>query len=194
VPSAWDSRRYKLRTQLAAEQLRTQLAAENVFLRKQLALYLERQVKPRRATETTRLTLVALSRFVNWRPLVVIVAPETLIRWHRKAFRLLWRWKSQRPGRPPIPAHLRQLIAQMATANRTWGEERIAHELLLKLGIRVSRWTVRRYMRNHARPVLASHFFVVVTATFRAILCVGRAGSRHPSNPALERDRAGQPQ
>ena len=166
---------------------RTQLAAENVFLRKQLALYLERQVKPRRADDATRITLVALSRFVDWRQLLVIVKPDTLIRWHRRAFRLFWRWKSQRPGRPPIPANLRHLIAQMATANRTWGEDRIADELLLKLGIRVSPRTVRRYMplrpprrrrgtqawsafvRNHARSVLASDFFVVVTATFRVI-------------------------
>jgi len=75
----------------------------------------------------------------------------------------------------------------MAAANRTWGEERIAHELMLKLGIRVSPRTVRRYMpsrprrpkpgtqpwstfvRNHARSVLASDFFVVVTATFRIL-------------------------
>ena len=113
--------------------------------------------------------------------------PETLIRWHRKGFRLFWRWKSRAPGRPPIPADVQQLIATMAAANRTWGEERIAAELLVKLGIRVSPRTVRRYMpsrpprprpgtqawstfvRNHARSVLASDFFVVVTATFRVL-------------------------
>jgi transposase InsO family protein len=115
------------------------------------------------------------------------VKPETLIRWHRKGFRLFWRWKSRAPGRPPIPADLQQLIATMAAANRTWGEERIAAGLLVKLGIRVSPRTVRRYMpprpprarqgtqawstfvRNHARSLLASDFFVVVTATFRVI-------------------------
>src|SRR5262245_2106394 len=69
-------------------QSRAQLAAENLFLRKQLALYLERQVKPRRATDATRITLVAL---VDWRQLLVIVKPDTLIRWHRRAFRLFWR-------------------------------------------------------------------------------------------------------
>ena len=166
---------------------RAQLAAENLLLRKQLALYLERQVKPGRADDATRITLVALSRFVDWRQLLVIVKPDTLIRWHRRAFRLFWRWKPRRPGRPLIPVNLRQLIAQMATANRTWGEERIADELLLKLGIRVSPRTVRRYMplrpprgrrgtqawsafvQNHARSVLSSDFFVVVTATFRVI-------------------------
>jgi hypothetical protein len=46
-------------------------------------------------------------------------------RWHRKGSRLFWRWKSRPQGRPPIPADLQQLIAMMAAANRTWGEERI---------------------------------------------------------------------
>jgi hypothetical protein len=80
--------------------------------------------------------------------------PDTLIRWHRQGFRLFRKWKSKRPGRRPIPADLRQFIAEMATANRTWG--RIAAELLVKLGIRVSR-TVTRYLRGrrHARERLA---------------------------------------
>jgi len=167
---------------------RASLAAENLFLRKQLALYLERQVKPRRADDATRITLVALARLVQWRDLLTIVKPDTLIRWHRKGFRLFWRWKSNTPGRPRIPVDLRQLIAEMATANQTWGEERIAAELLVKLGIRVSPRTVRRYMpprttpwarigsqawstfvRNHAASVLGCDFFVAVSATFRVI-------------------------
>jgi putative transposase len=99
---------------------RAQLAAENLFLRKQLALYQERRVKPRRADDATRLILAGVSRFVEWRRLLVIVKPETLIRWHRKGFRLFWHWKSGAPGRPPIPAVVQRLIATMATANRTW--------------------------------------------------------------------------
>src|SRR5262245_38821007 len=117
-----------------ALQSRVDLAAENLFLRKQLALYLERQVKPRRADDATRITLVALSRLLDWRQLLVVVKPTTLIRWHRKGLRLFWRWKST-PGRPRLPADLRQLIAQMAAANLTWGEERIAAELLVELGM-----------------------------------------------------------
>ncbi len=66
-------------------QSRTKLAAENLFLRKQLALYLEREVKPRRADDATRVALVALSRLVEWRRLLVIVKPDTLIGWHRQA-------------------------------------------------------------------------------------------------------------
>ena len=171
----------------SARRSRAHLAAENLFLKKQLALYLERQVQPRRADDATRITLVTLSRMVEWRRLLTVVKPETLMRWHRKGFRLFWRWKSRGPGRPPIPVDLQQLIASMAAANRTWGEERIAAELLVKLGVRVSPRTVRRYMpsrpprasrgtqtwctfvRNHAHVVLASDFFVVVSATFRML-------------------------
>src|SRR5215468_3180041 len=73
--------------------------------------------------------------------------PKTLIRWHRAGFRLLWHWKAK-PGRPPIPAELRRLIREMSRDNLLWGEERIANELLVKLGIRVSPRTVRKYMRR----------------------------------------------
>jgi putative transposase len=175
-----------------------QLAAENLFLRKQLALYLERQVKPRRADDATRIGLVALSWRIDRRRVLTVVKPDTFIRWHRKGFRLFWRWKSS-GGRPRLPAELRELIAEMAAANRTWGEERIASELLVKLGIRVSPRAVRRYMpagngskrgpgsqawssfvRNHARAVLACDFFVTVTATFRVlyIFVVVEVGTR----------------
>jgi putative transposase len=165
----------------------TCLAAENLFLRKQLAFYVERRIKPRRLDDATRLTLGVLARFIEWRCLLTVVQPDTLVRWHRQGFRLFWRWKSRRRGRPPIPEHLQALIQKMACANRTWGEERIAAELLLKLGIAVSPRTVRRYMkrrgrpaaaqtqmwstflRNHAREVLACDFFVTVTAGFRLV-------------------------
>jgi hypothetical protein len=101
---------------------RAQLSAENLFLRKQLALYLRTAGQ---ADDATRITFVALARFVAWRRLLTIVTPDTLIRWHREGFRLFWRWKSRAPGRPPIPADLQPLIATMALANRTWGEERL---------------------------------------------------------------------
>ena len=78
---------------------RSILAAENLFLRKQLALYLERHVEPRRPKTAAKLTLVLLSRVFPWRQALTIVTPETFIRWHRQGFRLFWKWKSQ-PGRP----------------------------------------------------------------------------------------------
>jgi putative transposase len=66
------------------------------------------------------------------------VKPETLVRWHRKGFRLFWRWKSQPVGRPQLPKDIQALIRQMDTENPTWGQEHISNELKLKLGIRVS--------------------------------------------------------
>jgi putative transposase len=168
---------------LALRRRRT-VEAENRFLRRQLALYQERGVKPRRVDAAARVSLALLSRLFDWRDALVVARPETLIRWHRAGWRLFWRVKS-RPGRPPIPLELRQLIRRMATENPIWGEERIANELLLKPGLRVSPRAVRKYMpkrppgrprgdqrwstflRNHAATIVACDFFVAVTATFR---------------------------
>jgi putative transposase len=165
------------------------LAAENLFLRKQLALYQERGVNPRRATHATRLALVWLGRWFDWRQALAVVQPATFTRWHRQGFQLFWRWQST-PGRPPIPPDLQALIRRMACEDPTWGEERIANELLLKLGLRVSPRTVRKYLpkhldhdrgkrvssqhwrtfvRNHAQAIVACDFCVVVTATFRLL-------------------------
>ena len=124
-----------------------------------------------------------LAKLFDWRNALVVVQPATMIRWHRAGWRLLWRIKSRR-GRPPIPAELRALICRMAHENHLWGEERIANELLLKLGIRISQRTVHKYMpkrargqprgdqrwstflKNHAAAILACDFFVAVMATF----------------------------
>ena len=108
---------------------RTALAAENLFLRKQLALFEERKAHPQRATDAVRFVMAALARLFEWRTALRVVKPETLIRWHRKGFRLFWRWKSRPRGRPRLPSNLRQLIRSMAAANPIWGEARIADEL-----------------------------------------------------------------
>jgi putative transposase len=71
------------------------LAAENLFLRKQLALYQERHITPRRTTDATRLTLGWLGRWFDWRQALAIMQPATFLRWYRQGFRLLWRWKSR---------------------------------------------------------------------------------------------------
>jgi putative transposase len=165
------------------------LAAENIFLRKQLAVYQERHVKPTRVTNADRSVLVWIGRWFDWRHALIVVQPDTFIRWHRQGFRLFWRWKSQ-PGRPPIPLELQGLIRQMTRENPTWGQERIANELLLKLGLRVSPRTVRKYMpkrltpgpgtrvssqrwsafvRNHAQAIAACDFCVAMTVTFRML-------------------------
>ena len=97
--------------QLAGEMLRwwalafrssQSIKAENLFLRRQLALYIERGVKPRRIDPVTRIGLTLLSRLFDWRDALVVVRPETMIRWHRAGWKLFWRLKS-RPGRPRIP-------------------------------------------------------------------------------------------
>jgi len=123
----------------------TALAAEHLFLRKQLALYQKRHVKPRRATAAARLALVWLGRWFDWRCALAMGQPATLLHWHRQGFRLFWRWTS-RPGPPPIPADLQALIRRRARENPLWGEERIANDLLLKLGLRVSPRTSRKYL------------------------------------------------
>src|SRR5262249_31801258 len=106
---------------------------------------------------------------------------------HRQAFRLFWHWKS-RGGRPPLPKDIRRLIVEMASNNPTWGQERVADELSLKLGILVSPRTVKKYwpsldsgpryvsgqrwttfVRNHANAIIACDFATVVTARFRIL-------------------------
>jgi len=80
-----------------------------MILRKHLAFYQERQTHPRRLTDVARFSLLLWSRLFNWKDALVIVQPETLIGWHRKGFKLLWKWKS-RVGRPRLPQNIRQLI------------------------------------------------------------------------------------
>jgi putative transposase len=168
---------------------RSSLIAENLFLRKQLAFYKEHQVRPRRLTDSARISLVLWSKLCDWRSALVIVKPETLISWHRRGFKLFWQLKS-RVGRPRLPSDIRQLIARMVEENPTWGQARVADELALKLGILVSPRTVRAYwpkqpdrrgprptcsqpwqtfVRNHAQSLLACDFLVVVTARFRLL-------------------------
>jgi len=131
--------------------------------------------------------MVALVQFFDWRDALVIVKPETFVKWHRSAFRMFWRWKSRKRGRPALPKNLKELVRDMARDNPTWGEERIADELSVKLGLQVSPRTVRKYLevtppsrgardqrwatfvRNHAKAIVACDFFVSITATFQII-------------------------
>jgi transposase InsO family protein len=131
--------------------------------------------------------MATLARFFDWRDALVIVKPETFIKWHWFGFRMFWSWKSRRLGRPPLPKNLRELIRKMDRENPTWGEERIADELSLKLSIRVSPRTVGKHLdrdrprgttssqrwstfvRNHAKAIVACDFFASVTASFRVL-------------------------
>ncbi len=129
------------------------LIAENALLRQQLVV-LQRSVKRVHCTPADRVLLVVLaSRVRAWRQALLIVQPETLLRWHRQGFRLFWRRTSRAAAAtatPKVAGETIALIKEMAAANRLWGAERIRGELL-KLGIRVAKTTVQRYMRQ-ARP------------------------------------------
>jgi putative transposase len=138
---------------------RRSLAAESLFLRRQLALFQERKVRPRRADDATRWMMVVLSHLFPWRAVLVNVKPNTFSGWHRKGFRLFRRWKSKPTGRPRLLKDLRDLIRQMAADNVSWGEERIANELKLKLEIRVSPAPFRSTcagVAQRARPIPSS--------------------------------------
>ena len=163
---------------------RADLVAENIALRHQLSCFIHRGSRPR-LRPVDRVFWVLLSRFWNgWRESLAVVKPATVLAWHRKGFKLFWRWKSRKrgPGRPRISAEVRGLIAEMAELNVGWGAPRI-HGELLKLGIEVSEITVSRYMpnrpppagsrqrwrtfmKNHLHQALAIDFAVVPTATF----------------------------
>ena len=131
---------------------RRDLLLENALLRQQL-IVLNRANKRPALTPIDRSLLVLLaSRLRSWAAALIIVQPETVLRWHRQGCRLLWRHRSRTaPAEPKVPAETVALIKEMATANRLWGAERIRGELL-KLGIRVSKRTVQRYLRQGRPP------------------------------------------
>ena len=162
-----------------------QLALENLALRQQVAM-LRQSVRRPRATPADKVFWILFSRYVDgWRSLLHILHPDTVVRWHRKGFRLYWRWKSRgpKPGRPAIDTSLRKLIRDMQASNIGWGAPRI-HGELLKLGIEVSQATVSKYMLKSKKPpsqtwrtflynqadcLAAMDFFTVPTARFRVL-------------------------
>lgn len=164
------------------------LVAENALLRQQLSV-LRRQVARPAVTPTDRLLLVLLARLAHgWRSALLIVQPDTLLRWHRQGYRLVWRAKSAAARRrPQVAPETVALIKRMAAENQLWGAERIRGELL-KLGIRVGKRTVQRYMRaarppqprrrgqtwatfvhTHAQDLWACDFLPVIDLRFRAL-------------------------
>ena len=123
---------------------------ENLFIRKQLMFYQERN-RTATADGFREVRAAVLVTLFPWRSALVVVKPETPISWHRRAFQLFWRWRS-RGGRPKLPKDLRLLIVEMVRENPIWGEARIAAQPALKLGIRVSPRTVRAYWPGELRP------------------------------------------
>jgi hypothetical protein len=164
---------------------RWSLLAEIALLRHQLTV-LRRSVGRPRVTRFDRIALVALAAVTpTWRNVLRIVQPGTLLRWHRAGFKALWRWRSRTRPASRLAPETGALVRSMASANRLWGAERIRGELL-KLGIRVSKRTVQKYMRavrkgtpggqrwstflrNHARETWACDFLQAYDVFFRPI-------------------------
>src|ERR1700728_808993 len=158
------------------------LEAENAVLRHQLIVS-RRKLKGRaRLTNNDRWFFIQLYRwFPSMLPVITIIRPETLVRWHRAGFRRYWRWKSQSlGGRPQIDVDLRALIGRISMDNPLWGAPRI-HGELLKLGFEVAQSSVAKYMvkrrgppcqrwrtflSNHASDIAAMDLFVVPTIGF----------------------------
>jgi transposase InsO family protein len=187
-----------------------ELVAENALLRQQL-LVLQRSVPRPRCTPTDRTLLVLLaSRVRAWRSALLIVQPDTLLRWHRQLFRHVWRRKS-RPAsvarQPKASAETIALIREMAAVNPLWGAERIRGELR-KLDLRVAKWTVQKYMRgarpprrtgqtwatflrNHAGDIWACDFLPVTDLLFRPVYAffVVALGSRRVVHVGVTRHR-----
>jgi transposase InsO family protein len=160
------------------------LLLENLVLRQQLAV-LRRTKRPRLEQRDKVFWVLVRWLTSEWRRHLVLVGPDTVVRWHRQGWRLFWRWKSRtRLGRPHLPAEVRELIATMSRENVLWGTERIRGELL-KLGIVVSNRSIRRYrwrppgrpsspawrtfLANHAHALWAADLFTVPTLTFRTL-------------------------
>ena len=164
---------------------RERLEAENLALRHQVTVLRRSAPERLRLRSSDRCLLVWLYRL--WPGVVnsiVIVKPDTVLRWHRRGFKAFWRWQSRgRPGRPRISKEIRDLIREVSLANPLWGAPRI-HGELLKVGIDVAQSTVAKYMvkgrrppsqswktflRNHADGIASVDFFVVPTATFNLL-------------------------
>ena len=173
----------------SAVRSRSDLVIENLALRQQLAV-LARCGRGRRVRmgESDRLFWIALRRvWSRWTEVLVLVKPETVVRWHRAGFRRYWTWLSRHgrlsSGRPRIEKAVRGFVRRMAMENPIWGAPRIHGELKM-LGFEVSERTVSRYLprkrskpdaverwrtflRNHREMIAAMDFFVVPTVTFR---------------------------
>ena len=173
------------------------LLTENLALRQQLAVLHRSRNRPRLRCRD-RLFWIALSRlWQDWRSILVIVKPATVIKWHQKGFKCYWRWKSQsgRVGRPKIDHEIRALIRRMSRENPTWGAPRLQAELQL-LGFEIAESTVAKYriknrkppsqtwksfLQNHAGQIAAIDFFTVptVSSTFCTVsLCCCMTGGR----------------
>jgi putative transposase len=150
------------------------IALENLALRQQLAV-LTRTVKRPQLRTRDRLFWVLLAKgWKEWRTALIVVRPDTVVRWHRQWLRRRWTRRSTRGrrGRPSTDTTVRTLVGEMAAANPLWGAPRI-HGELCQLGLTVSERTVSRLLRRPPRPpsqtwrtFLATHVATVVSMDF----------------------------
>src|SRR5215470_736665 len=130
-----------------AVRSRRELVLENAVLRHQVNV-LRRGCKRPRLDVIDRLKLMLGARWLpSWRRVIVLVQPETVLRWHRAGFRRFWRHRSRSRQTSSLPRETTDLIRDMSARGRLWGAERIRGELL-KLGIKVSKRTIQKYMRG----------------------------------------------
>ncbi len=170
---------------------RAKTAATVVALRSQLANRVDRvqQVKePKpRFTLAFRFVWVVLSRCLDgWEDLAQLMKPATVKRWHKQGYRLYWRWKSRKRGRPALDREMQDLIRRLSRENPLWGAERIRDTLVLLGYPPVCDDTVRKYMakprkprrpsttwlpflRNHVDVSWAIDFFTVTTMSFSTV-------------------------
>ncbi len=164
---------------------RRALVLENLSLRQQLAVALRTRRRPGVRWHDRLFWVLARRLVTDWRRHLVLVQPETVLRWHRRGWRLVWWWRSRRPtGRPRLTQEVRDLIRRLSQENRLWGTERIRSELL-KLGIAVGNGSIWRYrwrpaprppsqtwgtfLRNHAHAIWDADLLTVQTLTFRTL-------------------------
>jgi len=167
---------------------RLDISLEVLALRQQVAVLKRNRTRPS-LNRLDRFFWTSLrSMWPRWSDVLVIVRPETVIAWHRKGFRLYWRWRSRpRGGRPKVGEEIRTLIRRIAAENSDWGAPKI-HGELLKLGFEVCERTVARYLQrlrrrgdpakrwlaflaNHREVIAAFDFFTVPTLTFQLLYC-----------------------
>jgi putative transposase len=157
-----------------AFQSRSRLLLENLVLRQQLAVFKRKHPRPR-LYAADKFFWIAIRRFWSrWKQSLIVVSPDTVVRWHRAGFALYWRALSRARrvvGRKRISKAARDLIFRMTTDNPSWGAPRIHGELLM-LGFEVSERTVSRWMRRAPRGAIAAmDFFTVPTVTFKLLYC-----------------------
>src|SRR6266705_3592943 len=112
------------------------VALENLALRQQLAVFKRTVRRPQLRRRDRLFWMLLANSWWDWRTALIVVDPDTVVRWHRQWLRRRWARRSARtrPGRPSTKAAVRTLVMKIAAANPLWGAPRI-HGELGKLGM-----------------------------------------------------------